>query len=68
MSLCVFSLFFLNSLLSCYFDFKLVSTLKHVRMFKLFTLLTFQEEEYEDSKGNVVNKKTYEDLKRQGLL
>ncbi|CAG0882889.1 unnamed protein product [Darwinula stevensoni] len=26
------------------------------------------EEEYEDSHGNVVNKKTYEDLKRQGLL
>jgi len=26
------------------------------------------EEEFEDSKGNVVNKKTYEDLKRQGLL
>ncbi|KAL5011168.1 hypothetical protein ScPMuIL_013473 [Solemya velum] len=26
------------------------------------------EEEYEDSKGNVVNKKTFEDLKRQGLL
>jgi len=26
------------------------------------------EEEYEDSKGNVVNRKTYEDLKRQGLL
>lgn len=26
------------------------------------------EEEYEDSMGNVVNKKTYEDLKRQGLL
>jgi len=26
------------------------------------------EEEYEDSKGNVVNKKTYDDLKRQGLL
>uniref|UniRef100_A0A671SNL1 Splicing factor 3A subunit 3 n=1 Tax=Sinocyclocheilus anshuiensis TaxID=1608454 RepID=A0A671SNL1_9TELE len=25
-------------------------------------------EEYEDSSGNVVNKKTYEDLKRQGLL
>merc|ERR1719374_126516 len=25
------------------------------------------EEEYEDSSGNVVNKKTYEDLKRQGL-
>ncbi|ETE60246.1 Splicing factor 3A subunit 3 [Ophiophagus hannah] len=29
--------------------------------------LLFQEE-YEDSSGNVVNKKTYEDLKRQGLL
>ncbi|CAG0917672.1 unnamed protein product [Notodromas monacha] len=27
-----------------------------------------QEEEYEDSQGNVVNKKTYDDLKRQGLL
>lgn len=27
-----------------------------------------QEEEFEDSLGNVVNKKTYEDLKRQGLL
>lgn len=27
-----------------------------------------QEEEYEDSMGNVVSKKTYEDLKRQGLL
>lgn len=26
------------------------------------------EEEYEDSAGNVVTKKTYEDLKRQGLL
>jgi splicing factor 3A subunit 3 len=26
------------------------------------------EEEYEDSQGNVVNKKIYEDLKRQGLL
>jgi len=26
------------------------------------------EEEYEDSSGNVVTKKTYEDLKRQGLL
>lgn len=26
------------------------------------------EEEYEDSQGNVVNKKTFEDLKRQGLL
>ena len=27
-----------------------------------------QEEEFEDSVGNVVNKKIYEDLKRQGLL
>jgi hypothetical protein len=27
-----------------------------------------KEEEFEDSKGNVVNKKTFEDLKRQGLL
>ncbi|ESO85772.1 hypothetical protein LOTGIDRAFT_195680 [Lottia gigantea] len=27
-----------------------------------------QEEEYEDSVGNVVTKKTFEDLKRQGLL
>lgn len=26
------------------------------------------EEEYEDSKGNIINKKIYEDLKRQGLL
>jgi splicing factor 3A subunit 3 len=25
-------------------------------------------EEYEDAEGNVFNKKTYEDLKRQGLL
>lgn len=32
---------------------------------KLWVLL---QEEYEDSSGNVVNKKTYEDLKRQGLL
>lgn len=31
------------------------------------TTRVFQEE-YEDSSGNVVNKKTYEDLKRQGLL
>lgn len=29
---------------------------------------TQNEEEYEDSQGNVVNKKIYEDLKRQGLL
>ncbi|RZF41487.1 hypothetical protein LSTR_LSTR000201 [Laodelphax striatellus] len=27
-----------------------------------------QEEEFEDSLGNVVNRKTFEDLKRQGLL
>merc|ERR1712080_396357 len=27
-----------------------------------------QEEEFEDSQGNVVNKKTFDDLKRQGLL
>ncbi|CAL4091072.1 unnamed protein product [Meganyctiphanes norvegica] len=27
-----------------------------------------QEEEYEDSQGNVVNRKTFDDLKRQGLL
>jgi len=26
------------------------------------------EEEYEDSAGNVINKKVYEDLKRQDLL
>ena len=26
------------------------------------------EEEYEDSVGNVVNKRTYNDLRRQGLL
>lgn len=33
----------------------------------LVVVFVFQEE-YEDSSGNVVNKKTYEDLKRQGLL
>jgi len=27
-----------------------------------------QIEEFEDSEGNVFNKKTYEDLKRQGLI
>lgn len=26
------------------------------------------QEEFEDSIGNVVNKKTYQDLRRQGLL
>ena len=30
--------------------------------------LDANEEEYEDHEGNVFNKKTYEDLKRQGLL
>lgn len=30
--------------------------------------LAANEEEYEDREGNVFNKKTYEDLKRQGLL
>ena len=30
--------------------------------------LATNEEEYEDREGNVFNKKTYEDLKRQGLL
>ena len=29
---------------------------------------SFLQEEYEDTVGNVVNKKTYEDLRRQGLL
>ena len=27
-----------------------------------------QEEEFEDSQGNVMSRKTYEDLRRQGLL
>jgi splicing factor 3A subunit 3 len=26
------------------------------------------DEEYEDADGNVYNKKTYDDLKRQGLI
>jgi len=26
------------------------------------------EEEFEDSMGNVVNKRTYDDLRKQGLL
>ncbi len=26
------------------------------------------EEEFEDAEGNVYNKRTYEDLKRQGLI
>lgn len=32
-----------------------------------FVCLVFQEE-FEDSLGNVLNKKTHDDLKRQGLL
>ena len=32
------------------------------------TFVPEQEEEYEDDEGNVFNKKTYDDLKRQGLL
>jgi len=31
-------------------------------------LHTFLQEEFEDSTGNVVNKRIYDDLKRQGLL
>lgn len=27
-----------------------------------------EEMEYEDAEGNVLNRKTYEDLKKQGLL
>ncbi len=30
--------------------------------------LSANDEEYEDTEGNVFNRKTYEDLKRQGLL
>ena len=30
--------------------------------------LIFLQEEFEDSTGNVVNKRIYDDLKRQGLL
>ena len=30
--------------------------------------MSANEEEYEDTEGNVFNKKTYEDLRRQGLL
>lgn len=35
---------------------------------KKISIYFILQEEYEDSSGNVVNKKTYEDLKRQGLL
>lgn len=30
--------------------------------------IMYVQEEFEDSLGNVVTKKTFEDLKRQGLL
>ena len=31
-------------------------------------LSSHYDEEYEDADGNVYNKKTYEDLRRQGLI
>eukprot|EP01136_Pigoraptor_vietnamica_P001698 Opistho-1_new@28669 len=40
-----------------------IKGMKKVEMFKADV-----EEEYEDSQGNVVNKKIFEDLRRQGLL
>ena len=36
---------------------------KHVLDFK-----NEQDEEFEDSNGNVMSRKTYEDMRRQGLL
>ena len=36
---------------------------KHVAEFK-----NDQDEEFEDSNGNVMSRKTYEDMRRQGLL
>lgn len=50
-----------------YQDNGLVNNVFLVRIYSKLAKLCFQEE-YEDSSGNVVNKKTYEDLKRQGLL
>lgn len=47
--------------------YRLVNNVFLVRIYSKLAKLCFQEE-YEDSSGNVVNKKTYEDLKRQGLL
>ena len=44
-----------------------VTSLCHWRI-RLFSNDVIIQEEYEDSIGNVVNKKTYEDLRRQGLL
>ena len=37
-------------------------------MFSEIKNTIFQDEEFEDSAGNVVTRKMYEDLKRQGLL
>lgn len=45
---------------------KLWNKLKEEKQREKFQPLN--EEEFEDSEGHVVNKKTYEDLKRQGLL
>lgn len=45
---------------------KLWNKLKEEKQKEKFQPLN--EEEFEDSEGHVVNKKTYEDLKRQGLL
>lgn len=50
-----------------YQDNGLVNNVILVKIYTKIAKLCFQEE-YEDSSGNVVNKKTYEDLKRQGLL
>jgi len=44
----------------------LYSKLKDTIRFEQFDAAT--EEEFEDSEGNVLNRKTYEDLARQGLL
>ena len=47
----------------------------HIAVWKKISVMKEQqrfkpelEEEFEDSAGNVVTRKTYEDLKRQGLL
>jgi splicing factor 3A subunit 3 len=42
---------------------KKLSAVKETERFK-----PEQDEEYEDSAGNVVTKRIFEDLKRQGLL
>ncbi len=38
------------------------------KFFKLINISTHLKEEFEDSIGNVLNKKMHDDLKRQGLL